>query len=572
MTALASWQMGDAAKALALAKSCFERDPSNGTAAEMLASLYAQVGDLVESLYYGKLAIALAPDPVTHAWLPPRFPKFDAAFLSIRDKPLLAQARLGLAGGRLDVALELARQHVEVAPNDAEGRQFFAEALLRAGRAAAAIETLQPIAAASTVAAPIASLYASALAAVGEVEASKWHERAVAAAPDDAAIAARRIADSGPTGASQRQREPWIKDWVKRFAAPMKARRWRRAGDKLVIGYLVSRLADRRDAMAVAAVARAHLRAGATIIGYGLGAQSWDENAPLRGGFDKWRDVANIDAATLAKTFAGDGLDVAIDCCGMHAPAVLRALARAEGAVRVAWLAEPRGLEGRVYDAAVAPRSARIGGEFALWQPPAGAYPLLRDWTRALQPSGGAGFCFGSDVRLSQLGPDTVALWRAVLAAAPQASLLLRANDMAPGANIGRLIARFGADLARRIDVVAAAEPEAFWYQVDLALAPPVAEMPRLAAEAVACGVPVLALESAGADAALLGDLGLGALIAGTPAAYAATAAALAGAPARRSAAAAATAAVAARGEAVAAEIAQTIETASRALLAKAAA
>lgn len=573
VTALAAWHLGDAARALSLAKSCFDRDPNNGTVAEIVASLYAQVGNLVESLYFGKLAIALPPDATLRGWLPPRFPTFRQAFLSIREKPLLGKSRLALGLGKLGAAVEKARQHLEVAPNDAEGRTFYAETLLRAGRAGAAVEVLRPLAAATGVAPATASLLGRALAAVGEAEASQWHERAIALAPEDATVAAQRIVDGAALAVAPGQRDLWIKDWVRRFAPPAKAPAWRAAGDTLVIGYLVSHVSDRRDAAALAAVAQAHARTSVSVIGYGRGAQSWNENAPLRGGFDKWRDITSIDPATLAKTFAGDGLDVIIDAGGMRSPDNLRALARVNSAVRVAWLADARGLERRVYDAVIAPRSARREGEIALCQASCGAYPLLRDWTRQLRPSGGrAGFSFGSDARLPELTAETAALWRAVLEASPQASLLLRANDMSPGANIARLIARFGADLARRIDVVDTAQAEAFWYQVDLALAPLAADAPRLAAEATACGVPVLALDEAGADAAMLRDLGLEALVVAKPAGYVTMATALAGVPEKRAEAAAAAARVAASGEAMAAEIAQAIETAARALLGRAAA
>ena len=49
------------------------------------------------------------------------------------------------------------------------------------------------------------------------------------------------------------------------------------AGKKLVIGYLVSAFVDPEDAVAVAAVARAHDRAQVTVLGFGLGSQTADQ-------------------------------------------------------------------------------------------------------------------------------------------------------------------------------------------------------------------------------------------------------------------------------------------------------
>src|ERR1700730_4730834 len=51
VTALVSWYLGDLANTRALTQACHDQAPMNGTVAEVLASLYAQSGDLVESLY-----------------------------------------------------------------------------------------------------------------------------------------------------------------------------------------------------------------------------------------------------------------------------------------------------------------------------------------------------------------------------------------------------------------------------------------------------------------------------------------------------------------------------------------
>lgn len=576
VTALAAWQLGDIAQALSLAQSCFDRDSGNGTVAEVLASLYAQTGELLESLYYGKLATALGPAPGMHDWIPPGFPSFGRAFLSIQDKPLLAQSRLLLLGGKRGHALDKARQHVQVAAEDAEGRHFYAALLLQAGQAALAAETLAPLSRADEPAPEVASLLARCLAALGErATAARWHERACAGAPDDAAIAAARIADATWIDADPGQRDAWVKDWLSRFTRQAKGRHWRRAGETLVIGYLVPRFADRGDAAAVAAVARAHRQRGTRVIGYGLGAQSWDENAPLRGGFDKWRDITGVDHATLSKMLVGDNLHTVVDVGGFAAPDTLRALARLGSAVRAAWITDPRGLEHQVYDVAIASRAAGAAApEMALWQPACGAYPLLRDWTRRREPIPEPICRFGADVQLSQIDQPTTALWRGVLAAAPQARLLLRGNDLDRPANVARLIERFG-EHAGRVDVVAADEADEFHRQVDVALAPRRGASARMAAEALACGVPVLAVAEPVAPqpySGLLRDLGLAALAPETADDYIRLAAELAASPEKRGWAAGLVAPVAARGEDTAAVIASTIEEASRTALGQAAA
>jgi hypothetical protein len=576
VTALVAWSLGDVAKSLALARDCHERDPMNGTVAEVIASLYAQVGDLVESLYFGKLATALKPDPVLGSWLPQAFPSFDKAFLTIQERPLLAQARTLLAQGKLHEGLDKARQHVVVAPGDDDGRECFAEGLLRGGLAGVAVTVLQPPAERGAMAPPSASIYARALAQVGDADtARRWHDEACAGAPDDSGIAAARIADARWLGGDGHEAAAWSAQWLARFARAAKPPRWRPASQPLVIGYLVANFADRRDAAAVAAVARAHARPGTSVVGYGLGAQSWDENAALRGAFDKWRDVTGVDPATLARILAGDGLHAVIDTGGFTSPTCLEALARVDSAVRVAWLGSAAGLERTIYDAVITPRSdgAAIKAGVAEWNAGAG-YPLLRDWTQRIERTREPVCRFGADAYMCQIDAGTARLWRAALAAVPDAVLLLRANDMA-GANIDRLVQRMGADIAARIDVIEAASAEDFYRLVDVALTPIRGASPRMAAEAVACGAPVLAFSDGGAwqpYAGVLRQWGLGDFVAATPDDYAAAAAILAERSARWEAAAAAARAAADHGEAAAADMAAAVERCARTMLGKAAA
>jgi tetratricopeptide (TPR) repeat protein len=576
VTSLAAWSLGDLAKSLALARDCHERDPMNGTVAELVASLYAQVGDMIESLYFGKLGTALKPDPMLASWLPHKFPSFDDAFLTIRERPLLAQARTLLAQGNLREGLDKARQHVEVAPGDDDGRGYFGESLLRGGLAGSAVAALQPLAERGAMVPASASIYARALAQVGDAaEARRWHDEACAGAPDDAGIAAARIADARWLGGAAGVSAAQSSQWLARFAPQPKPQHWRPAAQPLVIGYLVANFTDRRDSAAAAAIARAHKRSGVSVIGYGLGAQSWDENAALRGAFDKWRDITGVDPATLARTLAGDGLHAVIDAGGFASPIGLGALARFNSAVRVAWLAGAAGLERAVYDAVIAPRRGGVaaGSEIPAWTVGAG-YPLLRDWSRRVERTPEPICRFGADAYLCQIDGATARLWRTALEASPKAVLLLRANDMT-GANIDRLVERLGRDIATRIDVIDAKAAEDFYRQVDVALTPVVGASPRMAAEALACGVPALAYDDNGPwqpYADLLRHWGLGDLVAATPESYAAAAASLATLGARWQAASATARAAAERGETAAPDMAAAIESCARAMLAKAAA
>jgi hypothetical protein len=381
LTGLIAWRLADVQQALALLRACHEDAPMNGGIAEVLASLYAQAGNLADSLYFGKLSTALGPDAEFSQLVPPSFPTFGTAFLAIRERPLFGRAKMLVGSGQPIEGLDLARQHVALYPADDEARLFLGEGLLRAGAAAAASGVLEPVATGAGASPTALSLYARALAAVGEgANARAFHERACAEAPEDAGIAAARLADAPWIEADAAQIDAWIADWARRFCPPQKRAVRVPAAKKLVIGYALSALADPRDAAAIAAVARAHDRAHASVIGYGIGAQSWRENAVFSGAVDKWRDIAGLDPATLARVLAGDGLAVIIDLGGAAAPRQLAALGRLGSGIRLSWLGQPSALGAPVYDAALGRRANGLPS----WGPDA-AYPLVRDWLRPLE-------------------------------------------------------------------------------------------------------------------------------------------------------------------------------------------
>lgn len=512
--AMTAWRLERFDWSLSLLRGCHEEAPDNGGVAEALASLQAQLGQLEESLFTGKLATALGDDPALAALIPSDYPGFDRAFLSIVERPLLEKARNALAEGKLDRAVEFARQHVVLDAGHIEGRAFYAQCLMRAGAAGAAVETLSAIAEGSP-AAPIASLYARALTAVGERQAAlRWHRHAAASAMDDGAAAAAQIADAPFLDIAMKELSGLSADWIARFALAPKTARKYISGKKLVIGYLVSAFIDPEDAAAVAAVAQAHDRARVTVLGFGFGDQTAEHNAALIGAFGKWRDIGALDPATLARTLSGDGVDVLVDAGGFASAQQLRALTRFATGLRVSWLGNPAGLLAPAYDTRLTPAD----------------YPVLDPRAASARNET---VSFGADATLAQLDPRTVALWAAVLAIVPGAKLVLRARDMAIQANLSRLIERFGENLAARIDLRMAARASEFYQAVDIALLPRFGASPRAAAEALANGVPAIAT-SGGVYGDFLSGRGLGQFVAQDPAHYVSLAAALACEPQAR--------------------------------------
>lgn len=514
---LTAWKMGRLDWSLALTRECHESSPMDGVIAEVLASLYAQAGDLRESLFMGKLATALKAQGPLLELVPREFPSFDWAFHNIKENPKLEAAEVCLADGMIELAVENARQHAALNPQDDAAQAFYGALLLRTGAAGKAVEVLRQTESAEDVAPVSASLYARALAACGDVDAARyWHDKAIAMAPEDAKLAAARVADGLWLERDKERLAAIAKAWARRFCPPTKPPKWPRAQGKLTIGYIVSAFADPHDAAHIGAVARSHDRAHATVIGYGIGAQSWDQNLAFQGAFDIWQDISALDADALALFFERDELQVIVDAAGFVAPTNLLALARLQTAIRVAWF----GNEGRVaepiYDAQLVPASTR-GAALSFW-PVAGGYPVPRRGAAPSTPDSGRPIQFGADVVMAQIDAETGRLWSAVLREQPDAKLVLRARDMSSPANIDRLVALFGRDLAARIDIADTNDASDFYSRVDVALTPAKGVSPRMAAEAVACGVAPVALGGAGLAktyAAFLEGIGAGSALIG---------------------------------------------------------
>lgn len=510
---LTAWKMGRLDWSLELTRECHVLRPMDGVIAEVLASLYAQAGNLHESLFMGKLATALKSQGPLSKLVPRKFPSFDWAFRNIKENPKLAAAEMNLADGMIEFAIENARQHAALNPQDDTAHAFYAALLLRAGAAGNAVEVLRRTESGDVdcVAPSQASLYARALTAVGDLEAARrWHDKATTLAPENPYITAARVADGLWLERNHQPLAAISAEWVRQFCPLAKPLQWRQPRGKLSIGYIVSAFADPHDAAHVAAVAHGHDRERTMVTGYGIGPQTWEQNLPFQGAFDRWQDISSLDSEALTLFFERDHLHVVVDVAGFAAPMNMLALAHLQTAIRVSWL----GNEGRVaepiYDAQLVPASADCAAP-SYW-PIAGGYPVLWAFPEPRKTHSGRAAQFGADVIMAQIDAETRDLWSAVLREHRDAKLFLRARDMTAPANIDRLVDMFGRDLAARIDIVDD-DTSGFYSRVDVALTPTKGVSPRMAAEAFACGVTPIALGGTGLGkvyASFLENVGVG--------------------------------------------------------------
>ncbi|MFC3229402.1 hypothetical protein ACFOGJ_19300 [Marinibaculum pumilum] len=542
---LLAWRSDDLADAIALVRRAHDAEPENGSYAEVLASLYALAGDLNESLFLGKLATGMGLDATLQDLVPPDFPTFGQAFLAIEERPLATAARNAAARDRPEQAIRYLRDHLKLFPRDLEAQGDLVRLLLteeRFGEAAAAAEGL-----AGRRDAAALSLIAQARCAAGEhAIAAGTHDGAVMVPGLDplaaCQVAAHRLSDlwwcEPDTAALARA----CGDWVAAYCPPPVAARRRPSAERLTIGFLVAGEVRPDIRSAVAQICRAFNRQTVRPIAFGYGPATHPRNSVYRGAFELWRDVRQVDGATMARIFSGEGLDVVIDTAGFGCVDGVLAVAQSDAPLRLLWPQLPVAPDGRPYDARLAAGEADVPGgsmtggaaglsvlTFGLSDVPASrqaAMPGVADGQGGdPQSDPGPGLVFGCDMRPGQATREMLSMLAAIAMAVPDATIAIRDNGFSEPALTERLLQGFG-DAAAAVTLVKTDSADDFCRYLDVAVAPtlPASAQPVVAALVAGCPVLTVAPEGPeaglrdGSYAALLTAMGLGALVCDGPA------------------------------------------------------
>jgi tetratricopeptide (TPR) repeat protein len=518
-----------------------ERDPWEAVYTEMLAVLYTMAGNLSSAVYFAKLSASLGLEGVLPL-LPAALPALTSVLATIRTMPLLTSAQTLTSTHHYGKAAEYYESHLTFFADDLAAVRGLAQCHLMTGRPMQALAGLsQQLDRGAAATAGDYGLLGAAHAALGDAAvADDFYRQAEALAGDDIAIGCARIRDAvfdpdRDEAALAALARAWADTLPQQEPPPPSL-----VGDRpLRIGLLISALRDSRDLDVVAAVLKAANPQQVKRYVFGHGALDDAANVALRPGTDQWQDISECDPFTLAAILQGDEIDVLVDVGGHAAPAHLAAMALRPAPWQVSWLGNPGTLGLAQIDAELADENEGVAtgadagrrrflanGLYTCDQPapqprPAPVLPGL--------------IAFGVDIGLSQLHDDLLAAWARLLGQLPQATLVLRDRGFVAGGLAELLISRFaGAGIADRVDVITA-EPEAFYDQVDVVLAPFVEINPHETIAALRQGLPVVALSGPGRhrrqSAALLRRNGLGWLVADDVDGYVATAARLAQSP-----------------------------------------
>ena len=323
---------------------------------------------------------------------------------------------------------------------------------------------------------------------------------------------------------------------------------------RLRVGLVSPDLRQHSVAAFVEPLLKHHSRETMEIVVYQTNAIADEVTRRLRGHVGAWRVMDRVTDERLAAEIRNDGLDVLVELSGHTHAHSLGAMAQRGAPVQVTWLGYPnttglREIDVRLVDSHTDPpgpadaraseKLVRLDPCFVCFAPPGDSPPV------STPPSTRNRFVtFGSFNSAQKLNPRVIALWARVLAAVPDARLLLKAVNFADDGlrrEVGAWFGRAGVGPARldlRGPVKDRAGHLAAYHDIDIALDTLPYAGTTTTCEALWMGVPVVTLagdmHAGRVGVSLLHAVGLGALVARDEQAYVELGAALAADASRR--------------------------------------
>ena len=282
--------------------------------------------------------------------------------------------------------------------------------------------------------------------------------------------------------------------WAKKFADPLTTiapphPNDRSIGRKLTVGYVSADFREHSIARFISPILSNHDRSGFRVICYDNWPAGDATTGRLRGLADAWRKIDSLGDERAAELVREDGVDILVDLSGHTAGNRLLMFARKPAPVQASWLGymcttgmaamgwritdaylDPPGISERGYTEKLARIVSAAAFEPHPDSPPVNALPALAN-----------GFVrFGSFNNYTKIGNEVIALWCRVLAALPEARLLLVALGGDAPEFKSAVRARFdrlapGPDISSRVDVIGRRPLKDFlrlFHRVDIALDP----------------------------------------------------------------------------------------------------
>jgi predicted O-linked N-acetylglucosamine transferase (SPINDLY family) len=453
--------------------------PDDARVANNLGLALQALGRLSEARECLEAAVAARPDfAEAHANLSVLLEgqgELDGAEAAARRSVALAPrapeflTRLGnvLRGrGRDADAIAAFEQALAIVPEHHDALTGLGLVLLALGRGDDALERLERAAAVRPDSAAAANNVAVAHRMRGDMaRAVEWCRRAIALDPEHAPGRSNLLATLNYLpGVPYAEILAEHRRFGERLEAPLRDR-WPAHGNarvperRLRVGYVSGDFRSHAMAFSIAPVLAHHDATRFEVVCYANNPAEDDLTARLRAIGAAWHRIAGMSDEAVAELVRAHGIDVLVDLSGHTALNRLGVFARKPAPVQVAWLGyvTSTGLEAmdcRLTDARTDPPGAdETGHTEALVRLP---------WTTVFEPApesppvaplpalAGRAFTFGCLNHLSKVNGDVVALWSRILAAAPDARLLVgNAGETGTQRRLAEAFAAHGVDTAR---------------------------------------------------------------------------------------------------------------------------
>jgi predicted O-linked N-acetylglucosamine transferase (SPINDLY family) len=532
LVGLLSLRLNEPGKALEAFESAHQLAPEIREHIDALAIAYSKSGRLVDSLFYGKMAMAATRDTGIDGLVPDWLGTFDQAFYNTPDRPLLKEGRKRLAVGDYADAASAFRREVEINRESAEGWRGLAQSLHLDRNYDHALVASEALLSVTSDRANDLARHGQLLAAAGRFdEALVAGREAAALAPDDAAIAWMLVQSrSRQPGIEPAEAAALAESWGRRFVMsenrPAAADPSEFMTRRLRLGILAGHWAN-GDGLDLFIPVIEHLdRRRVELFVYAGGLTEAPLARRLRTRSNKWQELNDLDDETAAFLVRNDGLDVLIDLDGPLGTDHAVLIAQAPAPHVLAPYTDPAfakavGFTGIIGDETTVPAAGarpdilRIDG--GLVGQPVDLRPLDAAHGRVLNGA----IRFGTLAEGWQIGAEAVAVWHDILLAAPGSTLVLDPARLGGARITERLLARLPQDQV----ALGESGPQAeYLASIDFLLDPIANPLPDAFIAALAQGCPGITCRAAQPRANLaagwLDRAGLDCLVADSPAEY----------------------------------------------------
>lgn len=511
---LINLDLEDPVTGLKLIEAAHQLDSEVQEYTEMLAALYASLGNVNDSLFYAKLGTSLPKHPSITGLVPARFGSFFYNLERGRTDLYHSRAERKFRAHDFRAATRDCETQLELTPGDTETLRLLGDCCLQTGELSRSAAAWQAVLHSDQVEPEDFASLGDTLAAMGRTEAAlSCHRMALEQGRDPAGLFSRLIAAqlSAPPAAPGAI-EQLHEEWHRRFAQVIEARPLADCIDAsperpLRIGYVSAEFFDNDIMTLIEPVLHTHSRENFEIYCYSNGGRADLVTERIQRAADRWIEIDRIDDETVWQILRGDRIDITVDLTRHGRGCRALTMARRPSPITLSWLGHlhPPGVPQIDYFLADEQSSPeRLGpmqtGE-KIWRLESGlcAYlaPSLTPSPSPLPALQSGQVTFGTQCDLRLIDPGTAALWARILRAVPGARLLI-SNGMDLDLDaVERCLEHFSLfGLRGQVDIVNASEnfdtPFEFYHHTDIALDPPGMTATTETCRALWMGVPVL--------------------------------------------------------------------------------